>query len=91
MARLTDVSLKSLGIEEKDLRRLTLAAFKKADWRTNGTGPVRSTEALIGAHPKVGDIKSVGSAVLPSTPDAGNSKAKVRLRSSDEDDTIPAG
>lgn len=83
MARLTDTALKSLGIEEKDLRRLILAALKKANW--NLTDP---TGVQASAHPKVGDIKSVGSAALPSTSGPGRSKPKVRLHSPYQDDSI---
>lgn len=80
LARLTDSSLKSLGVDEKELRRLTLAAFKKAEWNFTGTDTVGPSEARASAHPKVGDIKSVGSAALPSISGPGGSKPNVRLR-----------
>jgi len=44
------------------------------------------TEVRASAHPKVGDIKSVGSAALPSTSGPRSSKPKVRLRSPYQDD-----
>ncbi|KAF9652180.1 hypothetical protein BDM02DRAFT_3063063, partial [Thelephora ganbajun] len=42
LVRLTDTSLKSLGIEERDLRRLTLAAFKKGGWKLTSTETLTS-------------------------------------------------
>jgi hypothetical protein len=92
LARLTDTSLKSLGIEEKDLRRLTLAAIKKANWNLAGTETVQvPLRCEAGAHPKVGDIKSVGStAALPSTSGPGGSVQNLRCVciSSYQDDSI---
>jgi len=90
LIRLTDTSLKSLGIEEKDLRRLTLAAIKKANWNSTTTETAGPTGVRAGAHPKVGDIKSVGSATaLPSISGPGSSKPKVRVFiSSYQDDGI---
>ena len=56
-----------------------MAAFKKANWNLTSAKTVDPTEAQVGARPKVGDIKSVGSAALPPSPGPGGSKPKVRL------------
>lgn len=63
---MTDSSLKSLGIQEKDDRKAVLAAIKKADLAIDA-GP---TDLL----PKLGDIQSVGTASISSL---GKDKPKV--------------
>jgi len=63
LAQLTDVTLKSLGIQDKDDRRSILTAIKKA--YPTGTDPCESRSNDV--PPRLGDIRSVGSAV-PSSP-----------------------
>lgn len=60
LVKLTDSTLLSLGIAEKDDRKSVLTAIRKAN--------LSSGNETTNDIPKLGDISSVGTAALPSKP-----------------------